>query len=242
MADYYNSGRSFVREEIEDIIIADLILSLGFALVLSGGLANAAAKPYAFLALMPITIMAVTLSFVLHEYMHKLAAKHFGAVAAFRKSTNGIFFTIMTALFGFLIGVPGATIIYTSTFTRREEGYVSLAGPLTNFAVFIVFFIISIVYSSALQSSQYLNMAVSVTLFISILLAFFNMLPVYPLDGSKVFRWNKGVFAIMMLITFVFFFIAATLMGIPAILFMIELAFILIIALVMSLFFNSFRF
>lgn len=240
MADF--NDRSFLREEIEDIIIADIVLSFGFALVLSGGLGGASANRLSFISLLPITFMAVTLSFVLHEYMHKFVAQRFGAIAAFRKSTNGLIFTIVTALFGVLIGVPGATIIYTNNFTKREEGYVSLAGPLTNFAVFLVFFAIAILYTPYLNAHQYYAEAVAITLFISVLLAFYNMLPVYPLDGSKVLRWNKGVFAVMIVLVFIFFYIAALMLRISPISFMIELVFILCLSLAMSMFFSNFRF
>lgn len=231
-----------VGQELKDLATADILLSVGFALVLSGGLAGAASTPAAFISLLPITFLAVTLSFVLHEYMHKIVAQRFGAIAAFRVSFNGLVFTLFTAMFGLMVGVPGATVIYTNTFTRREEGLVSLAGPLTNFAVFLIFLTIGIVFAPFLAVHQYLNEAVATTMFITVLLAFYNMLPVYPLDGSKVLRWNRPVFLASIAIIFVFFFIAATALGIPPIVFMIELVFLLCIALVLSFFFGSFRF
>ncbi|MEM3781831.1 MAG: site-2 protease family protein, partial [Candidatus Micrarchaeaceae archaeon] len=55
---------------------------------------------------------------------------------------------------------------------------------------------------------RYLHKMFSFTMLVSIILAFFNMLPIFPLDGSKVFRWNKiayfaviaSIFAMLLLI------------------------------------------
>jgi Zn-dependent protease len=196
--------------EIRDIVIADLVLTAAFALTLVGGISNIKNAYAAFLYLVPITFVAVTLSFVLHELMHKFVAQHFGAIAAFKASETGLMITIVTSMLGFLVGIPGATVIYTNNFTKKEEGYVSLAGPLTNFVVFAVLFSIGYalfphfaqnvvsVLNGNLSSFSYLQNMLNFALFISLFLAFFNMLPVYPLDGSKVFRWHPAVFAVVM--------------------------------------------
>jgi len=127
-------------------------------------------------------------------------------------------------LFGFIIGLPGATVIYTNYFTKEEDAYVSLAGPLTNFAVFAVFFALSLL---PLHSKYLLDMF-AFTMLVSIILAFFNMLPIYPLDGSKVYRWNKIVYFAVMVIIFLvliaIFPIESLIMGL---LFMLVFAFII---------------
>lgn len=185
---YYRENLSVTRE-IKDMAIADIVLALAFDLVFNGGL-ESSPSIFSLLAFFPIALVAVSFSFILHEYMHKVVAQHYGAVAAFRKSNNGLLITLLTSLFGFLIGLPGATVIYTSYFTKKEDAYVSLAGPLTNFAVFVVFLLLRL----AVTPNTYLYEMFSYTMLISIVIAFFNMLPVFPLDGSKVFRWNKPVY------------------------------------------------
>ncbi|MEM3841392.1 MAG: hypothetical protein QXN59_01710, partial [Candidatus Micrarchaeaceae archaeon] len=123
--------------EIKDIITADIALIIAFSLTLSGGIIGAAEgySRFGFFALIPAVALSVSLSFVLHELMHKFVAQHYGAIAGFRTSYNGLIITLLTGAFGFLLGIPGATMIYTNSFTRRENGLVSIAGPLTNFAV-----------------------------------------------------------------------------------------------------------
>ncbi len=232
--------------EIREILIADLILILAFDLTIVGGVSTIRTSWPMFLYFLPIAALAVTLSFVLHELMHKFVAQRFGAVAAFVRSQMGTVITLITALFGFLIGIPGATVIYTNNFTREEEGWVSLAGPLTNFAVFLIFFGMGIVLyphfitniTSTLtpyyQSNSYLQNAINFTLFISILLAFFNMLPIYPLDGSKILRWNKFFYGALVL---AIFFLFITFIPIYALL--IDMAFWLVIAFFFSMLYRG---
>lgn len=219
--------------ELRDLLIADAVLTVGFTLIFSGGITGLAANPYNFIFFLPIALIGASLSFILHEYMHKIVAQKFGAIAAFKRWDTGIIITLFTSLFGFLIGLPGATMIYTNRFTRQEEGYVSLAGPLTNFAVFIVFGIILIGANGYLAQHSYIGQIVSFTLFISVWLAFFNMLPIYPLDGSKVLAWNKGVYAVTVLVIFGFLF---SIVGLGIV---VELAFALVVALAFSLFFRT---
>ena len=137
-----------------------------------------------------------------------------------------------------LIGIPGATIIYSPRFTKKEEGYVSLAGPLTNFVVFIAFFGLSFI----VPSTGLLHDTVGITMLISLIIAFFNMLPVYPLDGSKVLRWNFTTYFAVEALIFILLIVivpAVTLISVGALIF--ELALMLVFALVISVFFRGFR-
>lgn len=208
------SESGMLSREVKDILIADIALSIGFSLALTGGIFYASSG--GFIYLLPIAFIAVSLAFILHELMHKFVAQRFGAIAGFRKSDNGIIISLLTSMFGFIIGLPGATMIYAPHFTRKEEGYVSLAGPLTNFVVFAFAFIIgsalfpgfaqttaSTLFGGSSAPVPYLELMLSFVAFISIYLAFFNMLPIFPLDGSKVYRWNKAVFFAVIIAIFV---------------------------------------
>lgn len=212
--------------EVTDILIADAALTVAFAIVFTGGIGSFTVS--GFLYYIPIAFVAVSLSFILHEYMHKIVAQRFGAIAAFKRWDSGIAITLLSSLFGFLIGLPGATMIYTNRFTKEEEGYVSLAGPLTNFAVFLIVLILGTVASHYFVLSKYMQLMISTTLFICVWLAFFNMLPIYPLDGSKVLRWNKTIYAVTMILIFAFLYFVAGAAILPS------LVFVLIIALIMS--------
>ncbi len=189
------SRRPTSAREIRDIIVAYVVLTFAFSFIFSGGIWN---KQFhsTFIALLPIAALAVALSFILHELMHKFVAQHYGAWAEFRTWPTGLMITIVSSLFGFLIGLPGATYIFSNSFTKRQNGIVSLAGPATNLVVFFAFSAIGLAVGSG---SAYLQTAVGVVTFISLWLAFFNMLPIFPLDGSKVLAWDIRVYAVAML-------------------------------------------
>ncbi len=230
-----------ISGEIKDLVIADAVLTVAFALMFSGGLLGLASGVANFLYFIPIAFVAVTLSFVLHEYMHKIVAQKFGAIAGFRKWDMGIIVTLASSLFGVLIGLPGATMIYASRFTEKEEGYVSLAGPLTNFAVFLVFLAAFMAFYGAspqsvlngISNAGYIEIMIVITMFISAWLAFFNMLPIYPLDGSKVLRWNRYVYLTAIAVIFAFLYY----IGGPGIL--TSMVIVLIFALMIHFFFAS---
>lgn len=222
---------SYRMHELRDIAVADAVLIVAFSLALFGGVfgLSQGASLSQFVVYIPIVALAVTLSFVLHELMHKFAAQHYGAIAAFRTSYSGLMITLVTGALGFLIGIPGATVIYTTGFTKRQNGIVSIAGPLTNFAVFGAFLAVQLVLAPA--QTSYLGIAVSLTLTISILLAFFNMLPIFPLDGSKVLAWNKPVYFGTLAVIFVLM-LEFTLFS------WVDVLFMLAIALMFSLFYR----
>ncbi|MEM0148543.1 MAG: site-2 protease family protein [Candidatus Micrarchaeaceae archaeon] len=225
--------------ELKNLIMADAVLVFAFSITFMHGIygissanhglatalgLSASSSPLLmFLYIIPIMFVGVTLSFIFHELMHKYVAQHYGAIAGFRASSTGLVITLATSLFGFLIGIPGATIIYASSFTKRENGIVSIAGPLTNFIVFGIFLAIDIAFGAYLPS--YFATLVTFTMFISILLAFFNMLPIYPLDGSKVLAWSKPVYFATLAVIFALMLIT-NMLPIYSIIFMILMALI----------------
>jgi Zn-dependent protease len=195
------------KEEIRHILLAYVVLTVAFAVALSGGLFSGSQILNSIIALLPIVAVAVALSFILHELMHKFVAQHYGAMAEFRTSPNGLIITIVTSALGFLMAIPGATYIYSNRFTKRENGIVSLAGPLTNIAIFcctlllgFAIFGLPFLLGHYPANESYLETALSFLVFISVYLAFFNMLPIFPLDGSKVLAWNPFLYVPVMAI------------------------------------------
>jgi Zn-dependent protease len=195
----------FTPREIRELLVAWLALSLMFSLSF---------VPLNYYGVV-YSLLIVGTAFVLHELSHKFVAQHFGRAAEFRIWWSGVAIGMMMALGTFLAFGPGGVLffaapgaVYVSPLFvgygypfnprgfARGEGLISFAGPLTNLALGVVFRVLTLITHGGLV---YLFMKVSS---INVFLGFFNMLPIPPLDGQKVFAWNKAVWAISALILF----------------------------------------
>jgi len=158
----------------------------------------------AFLAL---AIIILLFSVILHEVMHGFAALKFGdrtAELAGRLTLNPLphvdpIGTILVPaililpglLFGggtgFIIGWAKPVPVNPLNFSdiRKGELFVSLAGVGANFALAIIGAILFHTFSNIYPNILLLHL-LRFTVTINLLLGVFNMLPLPPLDGSKV--------------------------------------------------------
>ena len=181
----------FSRKEVRDILIAWAALALAFTIAYSGGIGGSGALlgGGGFAYLYVISVVAVGSGFVLHELMHKFAAERFGYWAEFRMWVMGIVLALITSTLGFIFAAPGATYIQGNNVTERQNGIISLAGPATNIVIAFLFLLVGAVGTGIVGDIGLIGFPVN------LFLATFNMLPLMPLDGAKVFRWNKLIWA-----------------------------------------------
>ncbi len=180
----------FSQREVRDILIAWIALGLAFTIAYSGGLAGGILiSGTNFLSDYFIAFVAVGSGFVLHELMHKFSAERYGYWAEFRIWTMGIVLALVTSTLGFIFAAPGATYISGNNITERQNGIISLAGPATNIVIAFIFLLVGFVGTGIFVDLGFIGFEVN------LFLATFNMLPIMPLDGAKVFRWNKALWA-----------------------------------------------
>jgi len=136
-------------------------------------------------------IIIFTFSFLLHEIAHKLSAQHYGLWAEFRLTLFGALLTLISMLpFAFFkIISPGAVMI-SGPITRKEAGKTALAGPLTNITLSTIFTAV------ALGAWSTIWIIAAFGAWINAIIALFNLIPFSIMDGLKVFRWNKAVWAL----------------------------------------------
>ena len=186
---------SFSTRELRDLLLAWLALGLAFALFLERPAAFAVATSpgpdtiTAFGSALLRSLLTVGVGFLLHELAHKVVAVRFGQVAAFRADYGMLGLAIAAGLAGFLFAAPGA-VYHRGNITERENGLIALAGPVTNIGLAALFLPL-VLFPGFLGDIGNLGVVVNV------LLAAFNMLPFGPLDGRKVLRWSKVVFALV---------------------------------------------
>jgi len=182
-------------KERNDLIISWLTVSFAFAWVQvnffeSGGMNE-------FVSKLIVMLVAVGTGFILHELAHKYVAIHYGAQAEFRAWRQGLIFAVVMAFFlGFVFAAPGAVYVFGRSITVKQNGIISLAGPITNLLIVLGFGLILALTNPA----EFLANIIITAMYVNFFLAAFNMIPVFPLDGSKVFMWNKGAWALTTLI------------------------------------------
>lgn len=182
----------FSAREIKEIVKAWLAVSFVFAIAYSReSLFSSAAIPTLAL-FMGVSLGTVGLGFLLHELAHKYLAQKYGAYAEFR-AFNGmlVMAVILAAAFGFVFAAPGAVFIQGRINVARN-GRISAIGPFVNILLALAFLAMSTVVSSPI-----LQFIAQFGFSINALLALFNMLPFWVLDGQKVWAWNKGVWTLL---------------------------------------------
>ncbi len=175
----------FSATEARDIAVSVIVLAFAFARY--------------NLAVLPITIFIIAAVFLTHELAHRTIARRYGCFAEYRMWPFGIMLALISSLFGFIFAAPGA--VYISPYVRRkfaftvarlgrkEYGLIALSGPVTNIIMSAVFLLA--VFFIPMNDTLIYILALAAR--ISFFLALFNLIPFAPLDGEKVFSWNKVV-------------------------------------------------
>ncbi len=171
---------------------------------------QAATQQFAFFSLLTlmdpatiVIIIALIVSIVLHEMAHGFAADRLGDPTARlqgRLSPNPLvhidplgsviipallLITNAGILFGWAKPVPYNP--YNLRNQKWGEALVAAAGPATNMLLALIFGVL-VRFSDVLGlGSAFLDLAAYIV-YINILLAFFNLIPFPPLDGSKIIQ------------------------------------------------------
>lgn len=122
-----------------------------------------------------IYVLALFGSVLLHELGHSLAARYYGV-----KTVEIVMFPI------------GGVARLDRTLRAREELWIALAGPAVNFVIAAAI-LTYLYYTNSLVPAEQLVNATDDNLLEriaigNIILALFNLLPAYPMDGGRVLR------------------------------------------------------
>jgi len=185
---------AFSRIEIKDLLKAWIAISIAFSI------AYGFSSLIGFIVMLFISAFTVGVGFLAHELAHKFVAQHYGYWSEFRADNNMLMLAIAMSFFGFVFAAPGAVLTMGNA-DRTKDGKISLAGPLTNIIVALIFLGISKI------TTEPISVIAAYGFTINAWLALFNMIPFSVFDGSKIFRWNKIVWTVLVGIAVVMLFV-----------------------------------
>lgn len=155
-----------------------------------GLLSTLFSEPWAFVA----TVIAFLLSLSVHEASHALAAYLMGDLTAQREgrlTLNPAAHVDMTGLLlvlllGFGWGKPVPFNPHQLRYPKWGPVMVGLAGPASNVVLAVLSAALFVPVSVALGETNLLSLFLFIMALLNGSLALFNLIPVPPLDGSKV--------------------------------------------------------
>jgi len=187
---------AFAPGEAAQIVIAWVVLSLALSVTDVEGLFTGTGS----VADIAAAFIATATGFILHEMGHKFVAMGRGYVAHFRIWAWGIALALITAIVSqgqAIFGAPGAVYIapaagaasfgayaFSQRNAVRDNTMISAAGPGTNLA-FMLFFLLMIFI---LPTSGFWSTVANYGFTLNLGLGSFNMLPIPPMDGYKIFK------------------------------------------------------
>lgn len=158
-------------------IIAGLIAWTLATQVFPQELPGASPVTHAFMGLCGAAIFF--LSLLLHELSHAMVARHFGLRVP----------RITLFLFG------GVAELEEEPSAPKDEFWIAIAGPIMSLALALLFWIVATL-EALVGISPPAQAVLGYLSLINLVLAIFNMLPAFPLDGGRVLRaalwWNSG--------------------------------------------------
>lgn len=138
----------------------------------------------------PILLVSITV----HEFSHAYTAKKLGDDTAYlqgRVSLNPLRHldpvgTVCMLLFGFGWGRPVPISVLNFKNPKRDSAIVAIMGPLSNLALACIFGLIFGIVLPLLPAYGVVYMLLYYAVYLNCVLCVFNLLPLAPMDGSRI--------------------------------------------------------
>jgi Zn-dependent protease len=151
----------------------------------------------------PLLVIAFIIAIVFHEVAHAWMADRLGDPTARLKGRLTLNPLAHLDLYGTVL-VPLLLIFFRSPIIfgwakpvvfdpynlknpRRDSALISFAGPFSNFVIAVMLAIILRLFGQLIYPTPYLFPLFMAIISINVVLGIFNLIPIHPLDGGKIF-------------------------------------------------------
>ncbi len=178
----------FGRKEMRHVLVAALlVVGIGFSIGLWGNFFGDFGFVWGW-GLMGVFAGLVCVSFLVHEFCHKVVAQRNGLWAEFRLTLWGAVLTFLSVFLPFKLIAPGAMMIGGSP-NKKQLLKISVAGPLSNMVFAGVFL------AAGWFAGGGLGWVLFFAGYVNAFIGLFNLVPFGVLDGYKIFSVDKRVWA-----------------------------------------------
>jgi Zn-dependent protease len=189
----------FSKIEIFHLLISIFVLTIAFSFARSGNnLVSGFTTGFKFSNLfifIPLSFLGIITAFFFHELSHKLMAQKLALWSEYRMFPQGLFLALFLGIFTpFVFAAPGA-VMFRGDAKTHETGKIAASGPFANIIIAMITYIL---YSSVFFESE-IGSIIGFICLINAFIATFNLLPLGPLDGIKIIKWNATAWVIMLI-------------------------------------------
>lgn len=187
----------FTRKEL--LWLGASVLILTFIVGFNDG--NSEFRVVSFVTNLIISLIAVVIAVIIHESAHRIVAPNLGYRLEFRPNLFGLLGGLVLAFmsYGQIIFLAHGSFFLDIMQKHRlgyfrhylgyfDNGKVAIAGPLANLAAAMVFKMLTFIPEALLSK----------IIFVNVLFAITNMLPIPPLDGAHVMYATKTLYPFLM--------------------------------------------
>ncbi len=135
-----------------------------------------------------------------HEFAHNVMAFRYNIDAQFEVWASGLGLVLLTSyLFGNVFATPGRSVLNIENVEKRIEGLIYSTGPIINI-------LIAIILIPFVNSPGTLGLLATISIPMNLLVAIYNMLPISPMDGTRIKNWKLSVWLLLFVPTFAAYF------------------------------------